>query len=220
MGRLPEEGYSNSRLLDGVVLGPLTDMFAMPTWIPLANVFSVGDALIGVGAAIAIVAAMHGRGPRRRGPSTAVQRRAGLTADGRCVARTDPTVVRPTSTTGCMASGPMAPKRSAYGSDVRSVMDHRPGQTRREAGTQSQGSSSEDRPVAGVQHKYLDHEVVTREGEPGALHPGRVAPGDDGPVPRRRGQVGLVELSVNNVSATPTRTEATRPGPNAGHRWD
>jgi len=63
MGRLPKEGYSNSRLVDGVVLGPLTDIFAMPTWIPLANVFSVGDALIGVGAAIAVVAAMHGRGP-------------------------------------------------------------------------------------------------------------------------------------------------------------
>ena len=68
MGRLPKEGYSNSRLLDAVVLGPLTDIFAMPTWIPLANVFSVGDALIGVGAAIAVVAAMHGRGPRIERP--------------------------------------------------------------------------------------------------------------------------------------------------------
>jgi len=64
MGRLPKEGYSNSRVVDGVVLGPLTDLFAMPTWIPLANVFSIGDALIGVGAAMAVVAAMHGRGPR------------------------------------------------------------------------------------------------------------------------------------------------------------
>jgi hypothetical protein len=36
----------------------------MPTWVPAANVFSVGDILIGVGAAIAVVAAMHGRGPR------------------------------------------------------------------------------------------------------------------------------------------------------------
>ena len=40
----------------------------MPTWIPVANVFSVGDVLIGVGAAIAIVAAMHGRGPLERRP--------------------------------------------------------------------------------------------------------------------------------------------------------
>ena len=63
MGRLPKAGYSNSKLVDGVVLGPLTDIFAMPTWIPLANVFSVGDALIGIGAAIAVMAAMHGRAP-------------------------------------------------------------------------------------------------------------------------------------------------------------
>ena len=71
MGRLPREGYSNSRLVDGVVLGPLTDLFAMPTWIPAANVFSVGDVLIGVGAAIAVVAAMHGFGPRtERAPAT------------------------------------------------------------------------------------------------------------------------------------------------------
>ena len=70
MGRLPKEGYSNSRLVDGVVLGPLTDLFAMPTWIPLANVFSIGDALIGVGAAMAVVAAMHGRGPRTARPAT------------------------------------------------------------------------------------------------------------------------------------------------------
>ena len=74
MGRLPKEGYSNSRLLDAVVLGPLTDIFAMPTWIPLANVFSVGDALIGVGAAIAVVAAMHGRAPlTTRTTATTVQ---------------------------------------------------------------------------------------------------------------------------------------------------
>ena len=94
MGRLPKEGYSNSRLVDGVVLGPLTDIFAMPTWIPLANVFSVGDALIGVGAAIAVVAAMHGARPaddasdRRLRPG-----RAGLTdPPGAVRPCTDPTV--------------------------------------------------------------------------------------------------------------------------------
>ena len=73
MGRLPKEGYSNSKLVEGVVLGPLTDIFAMPTWIPLANVFSVGDALIGIGAAIAVVAAMHGRAPLTTRTSPAVQ---------------------------------------------------------------------------------------------------------------------------------------------------
>jgi hypothetical protein len=45
------------------VLGPLTDQFAMPAWMPMANIFSVGDVLIGVGIAIAIVAVMRGRAP-------------------------------------------------------------------------------------------------------------------------------------------------------------
>ncbi|MFL5683858.1 MAG: DUF5317 family protein [Chloroflexota bacterium] len=64
MGWVPGGTYSNSRLVDGVVLAPLTDVFAMPAWLPSANVFSVGDVLIGLGATIAIVAAMHGHAPR------------------------------------------------------------------------------------------------------------------------------------------------------------
>ncbi len=65
MGRGPgTSGYSNSALLEHVQLAPLTDIFAMPTWLPVANVFSAGDILIGVGVAVAIVAGMHGRGPR------------------------------------------------------------------------------------------------------------------------------------------------------------
>jgi hypothetical protein len=63
MGRVAKVDYSNSAPRDVVVLFPLTDIFAMPAWVPLANVFSVGDVLIGVGAAIAVFAAMHGRGP-------------------------------------------------------------------------------------------------------------------------------------------------------------
>ena len=39
-------------------------------------------------------------------------------------------------------------------------MDRRPGQTRREAGTQSQGSSSEDSPAAGVPHHCSTIEVI------------------------------------------------------------
>jgi hypothetical protein len=63
MGRTPKIDYSNSALREDVVLGPLTDIFTMPVWVPMSNVFSVGDVLIGVGIAIAVVAAMHGRGP-------------------------------------------------------------------------------------------------------------------------------------------------------------
>lgn len=58
--------YSNSALLTDPKLPWLIDRFAMPTWIPSHNVFSVGDVLIGVGVAIVIVAAM-----RRRGASLA-----------------------------------------------------------------------------------------------------------------------------------------------------
>jgi hypothetical protein len=65
LGRAAPAGYANSRLIDGVLLGPLTDIFPMPAWIPLANIFSIGDVLIGLGAAIAVATAMHGRGPLR-----------------------------------------------------------------------------------------------------------------------------------------------------------
>jgi hypothetical protein len=37
----------------------------------MANVFSVGDILIGVGVAVAVVAAMHGRGVLATSPSVA-----------------------------------------------------------------------------------------------------------------------------------------------------
>ena len=55
--------HTNSVVLAQPALEPLTDVFATPAWLPLANVFSVGDVLIGVGVAVAIAAAM--RGPAR-----------------------------------------------------------------------------------------------------------------------------------------------------------
>ena len=55
-------GFSNSATPEMIALAPLTDVFAMPSWLPFANVFSVGDVLISVGVAVAIVAAM--RDPR------------------------------------------------------------------------------------------------------------------------------------------------------------
>jgi hypothetical protein len=63
MGRAEATGYSNSRLVEDVRLAPLTDIFTMPTWLPAANVFSIGDILIGLGAAIVIVTAMHRAAP-------------------------------------------------------------------------------------------------------------------------------------------------------------
>lgn len=61
-GLAPGEGFSNSVVLDAPALRPLTDVFALPAGLPLANVFSVGDVLIAAGIAIAVAAAMRRSG--------------------------------------------------------------------------------------------------------------------------------------------------------------
>jgi hypothetical protein len=58
-GLEPAVGYSNSVVLSDPALGPLTDLLAMPAWMPLANVFSLGDVLIGLGVALALVEGMR-----------------------------------------------------------------------------------------------------------------------------------------------------------------
>jgi len=58
-------GNTNSVVVEHPALEPLTDLFALPAWLPLANVFSVGDVLIGIGVAVVIAAAM------RRSPAPA-----------------------------------------------------------------------------------------------------------------------------------------------------
>lgn len=47
----------------------LGDLFVLPRPFPLANVFSIGDALIGLGGAWFVVAVMHGKGPIDTTPS-------------------------------------------------------------------------------------------------------------------------------------------------------
>lgn len=80
-GREAPSVYSNSAYLAQPALAPLTDIFAMPTWMPLANVFSVGDVLIAIGIAAAIVVAMR-RGPQTDGtPSDAAARATGGTGE-------------------------------------------------------------------------------------------------------------------------------------------
>ena len=68
---LGSEGFSNSVVMADPALRPLTDIFALPAWLPFANVFSIGDVLIGVGLVVVIAAAM-------RRPSTTVAREGGL----------------------------------------------------------------------------------------------------------------------------------------------
>jgi uncharacterized protein DUF5317 len=61
--------YSNSAVVPAPALEWLTDRFALPVWVPFANVFSVGDVLLGVGVAILVASAMVGGTTemRRRG---------------------------------------------------------------------------------------------------------------------------------------------------------
>ncbi len=53
--------HTNSVVLPNPALEPLTDIYAIPASWPLANVFSVGDVLIGLGIVIVIATAMRRR---------------------------------------------------------------------------------------------------------------------------------------------------------------
>ena len=59
LGKGDPTTYSNSAILADPALRPLTDIFVLPEWLPFANVFSVGDILIGLGVAVVIVVAMR-----------------------------------------------------------------------------------------------------------------------------------------------------------------
>jgi hypothetical protein len=62
MAALGKDGptiYSNSAVVARPALGPLTDLFALPPWLPFSNVFSIGDVILGVGVAVVIAAAMR-----------------------------------------------------------------------------------------------------------------------------------------------------------------
>lgn len=61
-------GYSNSAVVADPTLRPLTDLFALPAWLPFTNVFSIGDVLIGIGMAATIALAMRGQAAGEEGP--------------------------------------------------------------------------------------------------------------------------------------------------------
>lgn len=61
LGGSVHAGPTNSVVVEHPALEPMTDIFAMPAWVPLANIFSIGDVLIGIGVAVAIAAAMRSK---------------------------------------------------------------------------------------------------------------------------------------------------------------
>jgi hypothetical protein len=128
-GLEPAAGYSNSVVLSDPALGPLTDVLAMPAWMPLANVFSLGDLLIGVGIALALVWGM--RLPVEHDGFAPARRVLGLPGPPAGRARVDPLArlagyeavlaVTPRSmisTNGVLLAGPPVPTVGT-GSDVR-----------------------------------------------------------------------------------------------------
>jgi hypothetical protein len=64
--------HNNSIKLAQPHLAALVDRWGVPHWIPLGNVFSVGDVLIAIGVFLAIVAAMREPRPRVEGTQLAV----------------------------------------------------------------------------------------------------------------------------------------------------
>jgi uncharacterized protein DUF5317 len=63
LGPSESHAYSNSVITAEPALRPLTDIFALPPWVPFANVFSIGDVILGIGVALVIVVAMRGAAP-------------------------------------------------------------------------------------------------------------------------------------------------------------
>jgi hypothetical protein len=57
--------YSNSAVVTQPALAALTDVFALPSWLPFNNIFSVGDVVLAVGVVIVIWAAMRRDGQAR-----------------------------------------------------------------------------------------------------------------------------------------------------------
>jgi hypothetical protein len=66
LGQTITDAYSNSAIVADPALWPLTDIFALPAWLPFANVYSIGDVVISIGVVIVIVAAMRGASSPRR----------------------------------------------------------------------------------------------------------------------------------------------------------
>jgi len=68
LGKSVGEAYSNSIETASPVLPGLTDVYALPGWLPFANVFSIGDVIIGVGIAVTVCMGMLSAGAGGKRP--------------------------------------------------------------------------------------------------------------------------------------------------------
>jgi hypothetical protein len=59
LGKSAPTIYSNSAVVAQPALAPLTDVFALPLWLPWHNIFSVGDVILAVGVAMTVAIAMR-----------------------------------------------------------------------------------------------------------------------------------------------------------------
>jgi hypothetical protein len=59
IGKTAPTVYSNSTVVAQPALEFLTDQFALPRWVPFANVYSVGDILLGIGIFTLVVMTMR-----------------------------------------------------------------------------------------------------------------------------------------------------------------
>lgn len=66
------DGFTNSAQVAHAQLQFLGDVFAVPAWVPAANVFSVGDLLLIAGGWVLVLAVTGARAPWRRGGGPAV----------------------------------------------------------------------------------------------------------------------------------------------------
>lgn len=69
-----EQGFTNSVVVANPGLQPLTDIYALPAWVPFANVFSIGDVLIALGVVLVLVMGMRSAPTARREDALPVSR--------------------------------------------------------------------------------------------------------------------------------------------------
>jgi hypothetical protein len=70
VAEFPKDGFTNSAMIGPNTLLPfLGDVFYLPHPIPFANVFSIGDVVIAVGAVWFLIEAMRGRAGQRTEPT-------------------------------------------------------------------------------------------------------------------------------------------------------